>query len=348
MRRAVARRMAVLGATVIRRPGAFASAAARRMAVRARAVAGRTVVLAAVGLIAVLAMLSAGCGSRGSDGARGPVKVIATTSFLRDIAQNVAGQRLSVGELIPVGVDPHAWQPAPVDLATVARSDVLIVNGGGLEGTLLKAVANAGGHARVVTVSAGLAPRVPKPGEPDYGKALAVDPHWWLDPVDVITYVTNIRDALVAADPPGAGIYQANAAAYIQKLKALDAWIRAQVATVPPAGRLLVMNHLSHGYFADRYGFQVVGAVIPSVTAGAAVTPAQMAGLVHTIEKLRAKAIFVELDENPKLADQIASAAHVKVVTGLLDHSLTSSSGPAPDYIAMMKYDTGLIVSNLK
>ena len=322
MRRAVARRMAVLGATVIRRPGAFASAAARRMAVRARAVAGRTVVLAAVGLIAVLAMLSAGCGSRGSDGARGPVKVIATTSFLRDIAQNVAGGRLTVGELIPVGV---------------ARSDVLIVNGGGLEGTLLKAVANAGGHARVVTVSAGLAPRVPKPGEPDYGKALAVDPHWWLDPVDVITYVTNIRDALVAADPPGAGIYQANAAAYIQKLKALDAWIRAQVATVPPAGRLLVMNHLSHGYFADRYGFKVVGAVIPSVTAGAAVTPAQMASLVRTIERLHVKAIFVELEENPKLADQIASAAHVKVVTGLLDHSLTSSSGPAPDYIAMMK-----------
>jgi ABC-type Zn uptake system ZnuABC Zn-binding protein ZnuA len=306
------------------------------------------VLAAAAGLVAVLVTLLAGCASSGSRGARGPVKVVATTSFLRDIAQNVAGQRLSVGELIPVGVDPHAWQPAPVDLATVARSDVLIVNGGGLEGTLLKAVANAGGHARVVTASAGLAPRVPKPGEPDYGKALAVDPHWWLDPVDVITYVTNIREALATADPSGAGIYQANAAAYIQKLKALDAWIRAQVATVPPANRLLVTNHLSHGYFADRYGFQVVGAVIPSVTAGAAVTPAQMAGLVHTIEKLRAKAIFVELDENPKLADQIASAAHVKVVTGLLDHSLTSSGGLAPNYIAMMKYDTGLIVSNLK
>ncbi len=274
--------------------------------------------------------------------------MVATTSFLRDIAQNVAGDRLTVGELIPVGVDPHEWQPAPADLAAVARSDVLIVNGGGLEGTLLKSVANAGGNARVVTASAGLQPRVPKPGEPDYGKPSAVDPHWWLDPVDVITYVTNIRDALVAADPSGAGVYRANAAAYIKKLEALDAWIRAQVATVPPANRLLVMNHLSHGYFADRYGFKVVGAVIPSVTTGASVTPAQMAGLVRTIERLHVKAIFVELEENPKLADQIASAAHVKVVTDLLDHSLTSSSGPAPTYIAMMKYDTRVIVENLK
>jgi ABC-type Zn uptake system ZnuABC Zn-binding protein ZnuA len=323
---------------VTRRTGAFVSAADRRMAVLA----------AAAGLIALLAMLPAGCGSGASHGARGPVKVIATTSFLRDIAQNVAGQRLSIGELIPVGVDPHEWQPAPADLAAVARSDMLIVNGGGLEGTLLKAVANAGGTARVVTASSGLASRVPKPGEPDYGKALAVDPHWWLDPMDVITYVTNIRHALVAADHPGAGIYQANAAAYIQKLKALDAWIRAQVASVPPANRLLVMNHLSHGYFADRYGFKVAGAVIPSVTAGASVTPSQMAGLVRSIERLHVKAIFVELEENPKLADQIASAAHVKVVTGLLDHSLTSPSGPAPDYIAMMKYDTRMIVENLR
>ena len=84
------------------------------------------------------------------------------------------------------------------------------------------------------------------------------------------------------------------------------------------------------------------------VTAGASVTPAQMASLVRTIERLHVKAIFVELEENPKLADQIASAAHVKVVTGLLDHSLTSPSGPAPDYIAMMKYDTHVIVENLK
>ena len=95
-----------------------------------------------------------------------------------------------------------------------------------------------------------------------------------------------------------------------------------QVATVPTANRVLVMNHLSHGYFADRYGLRVAGAVIPSVSSGETVSAKQMAGLVKTIETQHVKAIFVEIEENPELADQIAAEAHVKVITDLLDHSL--------------------------
>ncbi len=223
---------------------------------------------------------------------------------------------------------------------TVVGSDLLIVNGGGLEGTLLQVVQNAGGHERVVVASQGLKPRTPRPGEPGYGQALVVDPHWWLDPLDVVTYVANIRDAFVAADPAHAAVYRANAAAYIVKLKALDAWIRGQIATIPPANRVLVMNHLSHGYYADRYGFRVAGAVIPSVSSGETVSAKQMADLVKTIEAQHVKAIFVELDENPGLADQIAAEAHVKVITDLLDHSLSTAGGPAPTYLAMMRYDT--------
>ncbi len=274
--------------------------------------------------------------------------MVATTSFLRDIAQNVAGTQFRVGELIPIGVDPHEWQPTPADLVTVVGSDLLIVNGGGLEGTLLQQLRNAGGKERVVVAAQGLKPRTPKPGEPGHGQALVVDPHWWLDPVDVITYVTNIRDAFVAADPAHTAAYRANAAAYIVKLKALDAWIKTQIATIPPANRVLVMNHLSHGYYADRYGLRVAGAVIPSVSTGETVSAQQMAGLVKTIEAQHVKAVFVELDENPGLADQIAAEAHVKVVTDLLDHSLSTASGPAPDYLAMMRYDTQVIVNGLR
>jgi len=305
--------------------------------------------LAGVAAALLLAVTIGGCGS-GSSGStsKGGLKVVATTSFLRDIAQNVAGKQFTVGELIPIGVDPHEWQPAPADLVTVARSDLVIVNGGGLEGTLLKDVQNAGGHAEVVTASRGLAPRIPKPGEPGYGQSAEVDPHWWLDPIDVETYVANIRDAFAAADPAHAAAYRANAAAYVKKLKALDTWIRAQVATVPAANRVLVMNHLSHGYFADRYGFRVAGAVIPSVSSGETVSAKQMADLVTTIETQHVKAIFVEIEENPGLADQIAAEAHVKVITDLLDHSLTPADGPAPNYLAMMRYDTQVIVNGLR
>jgi len=303
-------------------------------------------------VVAVVATLTlivavAGCGSS-SSASKGGLKVVATTSFLRDIAQNVAGQQFRVGELIPIGVDPHEWQPAPSDLVTVVGSDLLIVNGGGLEGTLLQVAQNAGGHERVVVASQGLKPRTPKPGSPGYGQALVVDPHWWLDPLDVVTYVTNIRDAFIAADPAHAAAYRANAAAYVAKLKAIDAWIKTQIATIPPANRVLVMNHLSHGYYADRYGLRVAGAVIPSVSTGETVSAKQMADLVKTIEAQHVKAIFVELDESPGLADQIAAEAHMKVITDLLDHSLSTASGPAPTYLAMMRYDTRVIVEGLR
>jgi zinc/manganese transport system substrate-binding protein len=302
--------------------------------------AGVAMALAALGALAA-------CGTAGGT-AGGPLKVVATTSFLRDIAQNVAGNRFTVGQLIPTGVDPHEFDPTPAEVTAAVQSDLLIVNGANLEGTLATTLKNAGGGHVTVVASAGLTPRVPKPGEAALEHATEPDPHFWLDPILVIKYVQNIRAAFVKADPAHAATYQAKAAAYEGKLRRLDAWIRAQVATVPPASRLLVMDHLSHGYFADRYGFRIIGAVIPSVSTGDIVGAKQLAQLVKAIETTGVKAIFVELGENPDLARQIAAEAHVKVVTGLLDHSLTAPGGSAPTYLAMMRYDVGLIVGALK
>ena len=301
------------------------------------------VAVAAVALACGLAACGSAAGSAG-----GPLRVVATTSFLRDIAQNVAGSRFTVGQLIPTGADPHEFDPTPMEVTAAVRSDVLIVNGANLEGTLAATLQNAGGGHVTVVASAGLTPRVPKPGEAAPEHAGEPDPHFWLDPILVIRYVQNIRDAFMKADPSHAATYQADAAAYVVKLRRLDVWIRAQVATIPPAARLLVMDHLSHGYFADRYGFRIVGAVIPSVSTGDIVGARQLAALVKTIQTTGVKAIFVELGENPGLAEQIAAEAHVKVVTGLLDHSLTAANGPAPTYLAMMRYDVGLIVGALR
>ena len=147
-----------------------------------------------------------------------------------------------VRSLVPLETDPHSFEPTPSDLRDVAAADLLIVNGGGLEGSLLDTLENAGGDATVVDASAGLAGRTPQPGEPTLEDG-GVDPHFWLDPVLAKTYVANIRDAFAAADPAGAAEYEANAAAYQRQLDELDAWITAQVAEIPEAGRRLVMNH---------------------------------------------------------------------------------------------------------
>ncbi len=212
----------------------------------------------------LLGSLAAGCGAARSSSGGGRLDVVAVETFLADIAQNVAGDRFAVKPLLPPGADPHAYEPTPRDVAGVASADLLIVNGGGLEGTLLTTLQNAGGGAKIVDVSAGLPSRSPQPGEPRLAAGQA-DPHFWLDPMLVKTYVANIRDAFIKADPPGRAAYTANAAAYNARLTALDAWIKARVAQIPPRDRRLVTNHASAGYFANRYGFQIVGTVIPGV-----------------------------------------------------------------------------------
>ena len=292
--------------------------------------------------------LAAGCGMEAAGSSPAGLRVVATTSFLRDIAQNVAGRQFQVAELIPVGVDPHSFEPTPAEITAAVESDLLIVNGANLEGTLATTLQNAGGRHVTVVASAGLVPRTPKPSEPAPEHAGEPDPHFWLDPILVIKYVQNISAAFAKADPAHSAVFRANASAYIGKLRQLDTWIRSQVATVPAADRLLVMNHLSHGYFADRYGFRVVGAIIPSVSTGDIVGAQALTQLVKAIETTGVKAIFVELDENADLARQIGSEAHVKVVTDLLDHSLTGPGGPAPTYLAMMRYDVERIVGALK
>ena len=172
-----------------------------------------------------------------------------------------------VRSLVSLRSDRTTSSPHRRDLRTSPWRDLLIVNGGGLEGSLLDTLENAGGDATVVDASAGLAGRTPQPGEPTLEDGGA-DPHFWLDPVLAKTYVANIRDAFAAADPAGAAEYEANAAAYQRQLDELDAWITAQVAEIPEADRRLVMNHASHGYFADRYGLRIVGTVLPGASTG--------------------------------------------------------------------------------
>jgi ABC-type Zn uptake system ZnuABC Zn-binding protein ZnuA len=308
---------------------------------------GLTVVLAGA-LLVLIGLLGAGCGAAGGGASGGSLNVVASTSFLADIAQNVAGDRFHVQSLIPVGTDPHAFEPTPSDLRKIAGADLVVVNGGGLEGALLTTIRNdVGGGTRIVNASAGLKSRTPQPGEPplDSGQE---DPHFWLDPVLVKTYVANIACAFSKADPAGASAYKANAAAYDKKLDALDAWVKRQVAQIPPQNRKLVMDHASHGSFADRYGFTVVGTVLPSVTTSDTPTAKQLADLTRTIRRAGVKAIFVDASDNPQLAEQIGAETGVKVVTGLLDHSLTGPGGPAPTYIAMVRYDTRQIVEALK
>ncbi len=276
-----------------------------------------------------------------------PIRVLAVETFLADIAQNVAGNRLVIETLLPPGLDPHAFEPTPKDVAKIAASQVLIINGAGFEEWLAETIKNAGGERTIIEASAGLVPRQPREGEEAEDKHES-DPHFWLDPINVIKYVENIRQGLIAADPAGKDTYTQNAEAYITHLKALDSWIRQQLSVIPDERRLIVTNHESFGYFADRYDFKIIGAIIPSVSADAAPSAQQMARLVEQIRNNHAIAIFLETGSNPQLAQQIAHETGVTVITDLYTHSLSAPDGPAPTYLDMMRYNTLTLVNALR
>lgn len=292
-------------------------------------------------LLNLVMVFLGGCSGKGSTVPTNSLHVLATETFLGDITQNVAGSRIKIETLLPPTVDPHEFQPTPQDAIKIAQSQVLIVNGLGYEAWLTKTLENSGGM--VVVASNGLSPNPDPSGEHPDG-----DPHMWMNPLNVVHYVENIRDGLTQADPAGKDIYSKNADAYIAQLKDLDGWVKSQVAGLPPEKRLLVTNHDALGYFSEAYGFKVVGAVIPSVTDQASPSAQQLAGLIDTIKSSGAPAIFLDFGENQNLANQIASESGAKIVTDLYVESISAADGPAPTYLEMIKHDVSAIVEALK
>lgn len=297
--------------------------------------------------LTLLALIFTGC-SPASGSGMADSAILTSTTFLADITRNIAGDHPTVESLLPIGTDPHSYQPTPRDTAKIADSKLLIINGAEYEHFLEALLENAGGERTVIEASAGILPeRNDSAVEGQATDANGVDPHMWLDPNNVILYVENIRKGLTEYDPDGAAIYQSNADAYIVELKDLDAWIVEQVSQIPQERRLLVTNHEALGYFAEQYGFTIAGTVIESFSSGASPSAGQLAGLIDQINSSGAPAIFLDAADNDTLAKQIADETGVRVVTDLHLESLTDGA-PAGTYIEMMKYNVTLIVEALK
>jgi ABC-type Zn uptake system ZnuABC Zn-binding protein ZnuA len=250
---------------------------------------------------------------------------------------------------MPVGVDPHNYTAAPQDLRTLNDADLILINGYGLEEPLMPVLGTLDGGAPVVSVSAGIAPLLPTEAHdehqedehqgdehPEDEHHHAADPHTWLSVPNVQAWVDNIATVLAARDPAHDADYGAAAAAYRAELSALDADLRAQIANLPQERRKLVTDHDEFGYFAQEYGFEVVGAVIPAVSTLAAASAQELAALQTVIRAEAVPVIFVGANVNSTLAAQLAADLGIQVVT-LNISSLTTADGPIPDYPTLMR-----------
>lgn len=273
------------------------------------------------------------------------LKVVATTSIVADVVQNVGGDLIELTMLLPLGTDPHAFDPTPRDVAAVAEAHVVFANGAGLEVFLEPLLENAGEDVLVVPASYGVE-LLEFEGEQGQHRGGA-DPHTWFDPNNMMLWVHNVEFALSALDPDNAEIYDANAEAYESELEALDAWIQKQVAQVPEENRRLVTDHTAFSYFAHRYGFEQIGAVFPGYSTLAEPSAQELARLENAIRELDVKAVFVGLTVNPDLARRVADDTGTQLVF-LYTGSLGEAGGPADDYLAFMKYNVNAIVEALR
>jgi len=304
------------------------------------------------------------------------LKAVATFSIIADLVQNVAGEKIELLVLVGRETDSHEYEPTPSDAAKLADAQLIFENGLMFETWLDRLYEASGSRARRVVLSEGINPRSfedahdeeeHKQSEEghshegdkaaDHSKEEAADhahehgefdPHVWQDVRNTIQMVRNIAQALSEADPANADFYAANAQAYIATLEALDEEIVGLVEQLPEDRRRLVTSHEALGYFADRYGFKLVGTVLGTLSAEAREPSAQdIARLAEAIKAEGAKVIFLENVTNPQLVDRVAREAGVAIGPSLYTDALGALGSPGETYIEMMRYNARAIVEAL-
>jgi manganese/iron transport system substrate-binding protein len=227
--------------------------------------------------------------------------VIVSLAIFADFARQVGGDRVDVSTLVPAGADPHTYEPSPSRVAKLAKADLVIVNGLGLEAALEDIVdENMSSSAILVKLTEGL-PVIDK------------NPHLWLDVQNAIAYVEHIRDALAEIDPVGTDTYRANAGGYLAELRALDEEVAAAIDSIPSDRRKLVTFHDAFPYLAHRYGLEVVSVVVASP--GKEPSAKDVANLVDAIATEDVPAVFKEPQLNARILELAADDAGVEVCT---------------------------------
>ena len=293
-------------------------------------------------LMLLLASFLTGCAQQASSSG---LKVVATTTIVGDIARQIGGDRISLTVLLPVGADPHTYEPRPRDVAAIHDAQVIFLNGLELEHSL-EPIISANESSPVIEVSDGVAV-LPFSATPGDSQHTAGDPHTWTDPNNVKIWVENIRQALTAVDPSGAELYKANAETLTKDLTELDAWITQEVALIPAANRKLVTDHQSMGYFTNRYGFEQAGLLLPSLTTNASASALDLAQVEEVINTQGIHTIFIEVGANDALAAQVANDTGVTVAR-IYSGSLGTADSGAGTYLDFMRFNVKAIVEGLR
>jgi len=289
-------------------------------------------------LAILLAGLQARPGQAQAEPGPKPV-VVSTASMFADMVSAVADTLVESVSIVPIGGDPHIYEPTPGDARLVLRADLLLQNGLTFEGWIRKLIDNSGSAAPVVTITEGIDPIRAE------GHQNAYDPHAWMDPVNGITYVRNITEALVRLLPTHEADLRSRSAAYISSLEQLDTYIRRRIDSIPVARRVLVTSHDAFHYFGRRYGLRLESVLGTSTDAD--VRTSDLVRLNQVIRESGVPAVFIESTINPKLLQQVARDNGIRIGGKLYSDSLGESGGPAGTYLGMIRTNIDVIAGGL-
>ncbi len=265
--------------------------------------------------------------------------IVSTASMFSDIAANIGGDLIETATIVPIGGDPHIYEPTPGDVQLIVKADVILQNGFTFEGWISELIKNSGTKATVVTITEGVGPIVSEKHQN------ATDPHAWMDPLNGMVYAQNIRNAIRVILPEHAEKINANFAAYVKQLEELDLYIRERMALVDTTKRILITSHDSFHYYGNRYGVRLESVLGTSTDAD--VRTSDLIRLNEIIQKNQIPVVFIESTINPKLLEQVAADNKIKIGGKLYSDSLGDKDSPADTYINMIRQNTDVIVNGL-
>lgn len=272
--------------------------------------------------------------------AEGKLPVVASFSILADFVREVGGERVALTTLVGPDGDAHVYSPSPADAKAMAAASLVVVNGLKFEGWLTRLLKSSGTKAKLATATEGVTPLKMQDDGHGHGHG-GEDPHAWQSVSNAKVYVANILKALSAADPTGKAIYEANAAAYLGRLDALEAEIKTAVARIPADRRKAITSHDAFAYFAKAYGIAFVAP--QGVSTEAEASARDVGRIIRQVKAQKVPAVFLENISNPRLAEQIARESGARIGGRLYSDALSGSDGPAGTYIAMMKHNISQI-----
>ncbi|MEQ1863373.1 MAG: zinc ABC transporter substrate-binding protein [Micropepsaceae bacterium] len=264
----------------------------------------------------------------------GKLKVVASFSILGDMTARIAGDRIELKTLVGPDGDAHVFEPTPADARAVAQAQLVIVNGLNYEPWVERLLKSTKAKAKVAVASAEVEPL-------QFGTG--TDPHTWQDARSAIAYAENITRALVAIDKPNVEFYKANAVAYVDELRRLDAEIRASFASIPATRRRVITTHDAFAYFGKAYGLEFIAPLGTSTEEQ--VSAKEVAALIVQIKREKISAVFVENVSDPRLIEQIARETGAKLGGKLYSDALSTKQGAAPTYIALMRHNAKLLTA---